>query len=343
MKCRLLAAARRRHGGRHPWSCKNAEKTSKYSVAFFLDIGAGMSHAREIHPGKTYLITRRTERRHCLLRPDSRMSRYIRYALIVSAHEHSIMVHAFCAMSTHLHYVVTDPEGNLPRFFEMFHRLLTRGIKIIRQWTGSPWERVQTSVVELCTRQAIIEAIAYTLANPVKAGLVQYAHQWPGAKTLVDDLGKNAVETERPIEYFSPSNPKWPLHGRLEVTLPPSIAANDTDAFCNAVREELENLEKNAGQCIPRSQVLGARRAMRISPESRITSREPKQQRNPRFAFGREASRETIKAAIENSRAFQSSYQKAWKRWRNGDRSVEFPPGTYAMRVIHKVCIATRS
>ena len=38
-------------------------------------------------------------------------------------------------------------------------------------------------------------------------------------------------------------------------------------------------------------------------------------------------------------RAFQEQYQSALQSWRCGDRSVEFPPGTWWMRVFHNAAV----
>jgi len=308
-------------------------------LAGLLQYALAMSRARPIDSGTTYLITRRTERRHCLMRPDSKMNRFILYALITAARRHGILLHAFCAMSTHLHYVVTDPLGNLPRFFEMFHSLVARGIKKIREWDGSPWDRAQTSAVALCTREAIVEKIAYTLANPVEAGLVWQAREWPGAKTLVEDIGKNKIHARRPEVCFSPENPEWPLHDKLAVSLPPSIPADEAQGFRDAIAVELANLEKAAHERIPRHKVLGAARVMKIPPEMRITSREPKGQRNPTFAVGR-GNTEAAEQAVRALRDFRIAYRKALTEWRSGDRSAVFPAGTYAMRVVHGAKVA---
>jgi putative transposase len=300
-----------------------------------------MSKPRPIHPGATYLITRRTERRHCLLRPDADMTQFIIYSLIVAAHRHEIKLHALCAMSTHLHYVVSDPNGRLPQFLEMFHRLVALGIKILRKWDGSPWARTQTSVVELCTRQALVEKIAYTLANPVEAGLVRHAHEWPGAKTAIDDLGKGKLRTVRPGIYFSPKNTEWIPTPELDVSLPASITEQDADSFRHDVAAELAKLENAAHQSIPAHTVLGARRAARIPPETRITSREPVRQRNPTFAVGR-GNASAFHNAARAQRVFRASYRKALEAWRAGDRSITFPAGTYAMRVFHGVNVSSR-
>lgn len=304
-------------------------------MAPFVIVANAMSHARPIHPGTTYLITRRTERRHCLLRPDSQMNRFILYAFIVSAARHGIMLHAFCAMSTHLHYVVTDPLGKLPRFLNMFHRLVALGVKIIRKWDGAVWDRSQTSVVELCTREAIVEKIAYTLANPVNASLVGRSHEWPGAMTRVDDIGNNPILAQRPREYFRANNPKWILNGELEVSLPPSVKDTEADAFRKDVECALATLEAAAHALIPGRKVLGPIRATKIWPEQRITSHEHSRQLDPTFAVGRGNAKKIRDTVLDEIRAFRNAYREALMKWRDGDRSVEFPAGTYAMHVYH--------
>jgi putative transposase len=298
-----------------------------------------MSQARPIRPGATYLITRRTERRHCLLRPDPLMNALILYAFIVLAEHYGIMLHAFCAMSTHLHYVITDPLGNLPLFLAGFHRLVALGVKIIRNWDGAVWDRSQTSVVELCTRQAIVEKIAYTLANPVAAGLVWHAAEWPGAKTVVNDIDTNAIDAQRPDQCFSRRNPKWVATASLPISLPPSVPSADAKTFRNDIETELAKLETAAHAVIPINDVLGAKRATEIAPESRITSYETTRQTNPTFAVGRENA-EVLKKAIQKAHDFRSAYRRAIAAWRAGDRAVEFPAGTYAMRVFHRANVA---
>jgi len=95
-----------------------------------------MSQPRRIVPQATYLITRRILRRYFLLRPDEAITRLILYVLAISSRRFGIEVHALCAMSTHLHLVVTDVEGTLPRFLQFFHRIVALGTKVLRRWEG---------------------------------------------------------------------------------------------------------------------------------------------------------------------------------------------------------------
>src|SRR5262245_14513173 len=94
----------RRHLGRAPTPRNDSHRT----LARHLIWASAMSQPRQITAGATYLISRRTLRRHYLFRPDATITQLIVYALAVSARRFGLEVHAFCAMSTHLHLVVTD-------------------------------------------------------------------------------------------------------------------------------------------------------------------------------------------------------------------------------------------
>src|SRR5262249_52088303 len=100
-------------------------------------MGPAMSQLRHILPRATYLIPRRTRRRHFLLRPDSDITRILLYVLAFTARVYGIQVHAFCAMSTHLHLVVTDRLGLLPDFLRDFHRIVSLCTKVLRKWEGT--------------------------------------------------------------------------------------------------------------------------------------------------------------------------------------------------------------
>src|SRR5690606_14798724 len=97
----------------------------------------------------------------------------------------------------------------------------------------------------LCTPQAIVEKIAYVMANPVAAGLVRRAALWPGVTTLPEQLGKASWTAQRPDFYFNAENPVWPAQATLQLAPPPidSMSLEDT---VQAVRDELVTLEEQA-------------------------------------------------------------------------------------------------
>lgn len=297
-----------------------------------------MSQPRVIVPGATYLITRRALRRHLLFRPDATITQLVIYTLIVSARRYGLRVHALCMMSSHLHLVVTDVHGSLPRFLQFFHRLVALGTKVHRAWEGPVWDHEQTSVVRLMTKEVVVEKIAYVLANPVTAGLVKHARDWPGAKVLVDELGRGILHAKRPEIYFDPTNPQWPEEATLALSLPPDVAEEAADDFRSKVGAELDQLEAQAHSVAQKgsSCILGAENAGEVSPYRRATSTEPLRARNPTFAVGR-GQREVWQRVAAMVRAFRAAYRNALACWRAGVRSASFPPGTWLMRVLHGV------
>ncbi|WP_437787282.1 transposase [Sorangium sp. So ce1097] len=299
-----------------------------------------MSQPRHIAPGATYLITRRALRRHLLFRPDAAMTQLLVYALAVSARRYSIEVHALCAMSSHLHLVVTDPNGALPRFLQFFHRIVALGTKVLRKWEGPVWDHEATSVVRLLTHAAVVEKIAYVLANPVAAGLVRHARDWPGAKVDVSEIGCGELRAARPSAYFDPENPQWPEQVTLPLTLPP-VVQDGVEGFRRAVAAELTWHEAQAHAGIHRQglRFLGAKRASKISPYERATSFEVLRGRNPTFAIGRDQGG-AWRVAAAAVRAFRASYRAALERWRAGIRTAVFPAGTWWMRIFHGVSVA---
>ncbi|HRI66341.1 MAG TPA: transposase [Polyangium sp.] len=296
-----------------------------------------MSYPRTIFPGKTYMLTRRTILRHFLLLPDEPMKELIEYSLAVAAHIYKVQVHAFGAMSTHIHLVLTDPNGRLPLFLAYFHRLVAMGTKVLRSWEGSVWDSEQTSGVELLTQDAIAEKIAYVLANPVAAGAVREPDEWPGAKTRVADIGKTVLKTTRPKVFFNAA--KWADVMKLPITLPPMIAEGEAEAFRDKVQKALDREVELARKTIAPENVLGANRAKTISHETRAKTPEPTRKRNPTFAAGK-GNGDIAAAAARAVTAFRAAYRAALERWCERDCNVEFPAGTWWMRVFHAVNIA---
>ncbi len=298
----------------------------------------GMSQPREITPGATYLITRRVLRRHFLLRPDAAINQLLVYVLAVSARRYGVEVHALCAMSTHLHLVVTDVQGVLPRFLQFFHRIVALGTKVLRTWEGPVWDHEATSVVRLLTHAAVVEKIAYVLANPVAAGLVQHAREWPGVTVDVGELGRGVLHAARPSAYLDPENPQWLEEATLPLALPPAIEQEGAEEFRHQVAAEVDRQESQAHTELERQglRFLGAERVGKVSPYERATSAEALRSRNPTFAVGREQGDawQTAAAAV---RAFRAAYRAALERWRAGVRSSMFPAGTWWMRTFHGV------
>jgi len=300
-----------------------------------------MTQPRLVVPGDTLMITRRTLLRHHLFRPDPAIRQIYLYTLALCARQFGILVHAVTLMSTHEHLIVTDPQGRYPKFLQRLHRLVSLGTKGLRKWGGPTWDHEQTSVVRLLTEQAVIEKLAYVMANPVQAGLVRHARDWPGIIVLPHELGRRTWRMERPDAYFDPKNSEWIDTAELSLTLPPALEqAYGPEALRDAVRIELERQERLAHQEVKRrgGRVLGAERVRRLSPYRRATSFELLRNRNPTFAVGR-GQRRLFFAAVAELRAFRRAYRQAFDEWRAGLREAVFPAGTWCMCKVHGVVV----
>ena len=97
------------------------------------------------------------------------------YCLAHAAKLHGVLVHAACLMSTHCHEVITDVRGEYPKFLETLHRNLALCTKAYRGWPEEVFNKRSTGVHALLTPEAMMESIAYLIANPVEAGAVRYA------------------------------------------------------------------------------------------------------------------------------------------------------------------------
>jgi REP element-mobilizing transposase RayT len=290
----------------------------------------------------THLVTRRVTRRTHLLRPDGRLNEVYVYTLAVIAKKYGILIHAIVVLSNHEHLVLSDPEGKLSLFLCEFHRLIALNVKVLRKWDGAVWEAGKPSVATLWTVRAIIEKLAYVMANPVAAGLVWRAHEWPGVTTTPADLGIKEFTAKRPKGYFDADNPAWPDSATLKLAPLDLVELGlSKQELQQRVAAELERLESEAHAEIAAKgwRVLGAERALQASPYDHSTSWEPIRDRNPHFAVGR-GQRNAFFQVVKMVRAFRKIYREAFSEWRSGARDVVFPAGTWLMRVLHDVRVA---
>lgn len=302
-----------------------------------------MTQPRLIVPGATHFITRRTLGRTHLFAPDPRVRQIFLYSLAVAAARFGVLVHVLVLLSTHEHLTVTDVLGRLPAFLQFFHRCVAMATKVLHRWDGPVWDHRKTSDVELLTPWAIIEKIAYAIANPVAAGLVMRSHEWPGVTTRVDELGRAVWRVERPEWWFDPENGDWPDAAELTLTLPDSLRAlGDHDTVRSLVRAEVDRLEADAraNQRAENRAFLGPDRCRKLSPFARARSREPLRACNPAFAVGR-GRHDERRVARQRLQHFRRAYREALEVWRRGDRGSPFPFGTWHMREAHAARVET--
>lgn len=296
-----------------------------------------MTAPRQVLPKATYLVTRRCTQRQLLLRPSPLVNEIFLYVLGVALHRYGILLHAVCVLSNHYHLVVTDPGARLPAFGQYLDALVARCLNASLGRWESFWAPGSYSAVTPATPADVLDKVAYVLANPVAAGLVRTASEWPGVWSSPALIGAGRIVVQRPSHFFR-ANGGMPESVELELTVPPGFAS--ADEFRALLLEALSEREALAARRLEEEgrSFLGARRVLAQSPTSRAASEAPRRGLKPRVA-----ARDRWKRieALARLREFLRAYREAWNAWRAGDRDAVFPAGTYGLRVLQGVPCAS--
>jgi len=291
-----------------------------------------MTAPRQVLPGTTYLVTRRCTQRQFLLRPSKVTSQVVLYLLAVGAHRYGIEVHAYCVLSNHYHLVVTDRDAQLPAFLQYLDGLIGRAINALLGHGEAFWGPDSYSAVTLASPRDVVDKTAYTLANPVAAGLVRSGRQWPGLWSGPHMVGAGERLVPRPRHFFDPKG-SLPESVPFLLTTPPGFATAEDfreQVMAALAEREAEAARKFAG-------FLGVARVLAQRATARPRKTEPPRQLNPRVASSDRRRRIEALGRLVN---FLAEYRSALREWHGGNKSVLFPSGTYEMRVTYGVACA---
>jgi len=290
-----------------------------------------MTAPRQILPGRTYLVTRRCLDRHFFLRPSPAVNQTVAFVLALAAQRYGVQIHAYCVLSNHLHLVLTDPKARLPAFQQYLASFVARALNAHLGRREYLWAAGTYSAVVLGAPEDVLSKAAYTLANPVAAGLVPAGHLWPGLWSAPDSIG-TTIRVKRPDHFFDEEG-DLPEYVDLELKVPPGFGS--TQDFRDQLQAELSRQEQAARDEV--SSFLGVARVKAQSPFARPRSGEPRGQLSPRVAARDKWRRIEL---LQQLKSFLTDYWEALQLWREGKVDPVFPAGTYLMRVAHGVACA---
>jgi len=260
-----------------------------------------------------------------------------KFVLAVAAARHGILVHAVCVMSNHYHLVVTDCRANLPAFGQLLDGVVAKALNALHGRWENFWAPGSYSAVVLVTPDDVVEKVAYTLANPASADLVEHGRQWPGIWSDPRSIGGPGERIECPGHYFAEDG-SMREGAELVFSAPPGFES--VDAFRAKVVARVTELEEEAAARREARgvAVVGARRVMKQKHTDRPATREPRRRLNPRIA-----ARDPQKRidALERLARFLERYRTALESYCCGERKAVFPLGTYLMRVRFGVSCAS--
>ncbi len=141
--------------------------------------------------GGLYHVTSRGDRREDIYRDDEDREAWLRVFAGV-CERYNWRCHAYCLMPNHYHVVVETPEANLSRGMRQLNGVFTQDSNRRHDLVGHLFQgRFKAILVE---RDAyLLELARYVVLNPVRAGLVKRAGDWPWSS-----YGATAGEAPRP-------------------------------------------------------------------------------------------------------------------------------------------------
>ncbi len=295
-----------------------------------------MSLPRQIIPGRVYFLSRRCLMRMFLLRPDAVTNQTLEYCLAEAAQRYGMVILLPLAMSNHEHTVLYDPDGRIVEFMAHHHQMVAKSINAHRKRSENLWSIEPPCLVELADTEDVIRKLIYTATNPVKAGLVSKAADWPGFSGVKAFLEGTPIVARRPKHFFRADGP-MPETVTLELRIPPHLG--DPDSIRAAVRRGIAEVEAECAAALKRAgkRVLGAaavkRQPWQTCPDARAIQRGIR----PRVAAKWLWRRLEI---LQRNDEWQCDYRAAYAAWRAGEPAV-FPVGTYWLARFANVTVAS--
>ena len=143
--------------------------------------------ARIIVPGMPHHVTQRGNRRQTTFFTSKDYHDYLNL-LREQGEKYGIRFWAYCLMPNHVHLIaIPDTSESLTKGIGETHRLYTRRINNRMDWKGYLWQGRFSSFP--MDEKYLIAAIRYIERNPVRAGLVRNAEDYPYSSAKPHVLG----------------------------------------------------------------------------------------------------------------------------------------------------------
>jgi len=298
-----------------------------------------MTKAFMYEAGATYLFTRNTSERRYFLRPTKHNREAFLYCVADAQAKFPVQIHALVVMSNHVHVVLTDTHGHAPLFAQAMDQHLARLVNCSMGRFGSMWEgSLRPNWCVLPEVGDILSKVVYTLTNPVRAGLVERHHLWPGAITTVAQVARGRIVTKRPTWYFARTKDPRLLERELTISPVPGAAVMSGEDYGRMLDERVAAEERRIAEerAAEGRNWLGRKGCYDIDPFASPDKKWKPFERSPRVAASCSEARDAwyLRLGI-----FSGQYQDARDDFRRGNRDAAFPCGTFAMRYYWDVTI----
>ena len=144
--------------------------------------------ARIVVPGAPHHVAQRGNRRQTTFFTNKDYQDYLGI-LREQGKKYGIQFWAYCLMPNHVHLIaIPETAESLNKGIGETHRLYTRRINARMDWKGYLWQGRFSSFP--MDEKYLIAAIRYIERNPVRAGLVKKAEDYPYSSARAHTLGQ---------------------------------------------------------------------------------------------------------------------------------------------------------
>jgi REP element-mobilizing transposase RayT len=304
---------------------------------------------RQIEAGTTMLITARAVGRAFRFLPIQTVVDTLFFVFAYAVSKYGVEIHEFCWMSNHVHILLTTRDTRLPAFMQLLDSLSSRALNALRNWSGANFEKNYNIVVDTDV-EAILNHSAYVQANPCAAHLVVRATQWKGLTSARMDYGEEMTVKRPKLGLWadklrdamrSPGRrarakqTRTPKSVTFKLVRPPIMEGASDAEVRKEVRRRvgIAEAKAEAERVATGRRVLGMNRVRDQHWNDLPLERDDLFGPEPKAAGNRWA----VAEAMRRSRVFLQQYREALAAWCAGERDVEFPNGTYLMRVRYAV------
>lgn len=192
--------------------------------------------ARAVIPGVAHHVTQRGNRRMPVFFGDDDRRRYL--ALVAQGcAKAQVRCLAWCLMDNHVHLILVpaDPDGLRAALGEA-HRRYTRAVNRREGWTGYLFQGRFASYP--MDDAHLMTAVRYVERNPVAAGLVDAAGDWPWSSARSHIAGKRGRDDPlTDLAALSDAVPQW--RTMLELGLEAGALEGDGVLLADAIEQRL--------------------------------------------------------------------------------------------------------
>ena len=272
-----------------------------------------------------------------LLRPSPQFNEIFVGALAKAQQLAAVRVHAVSCLSNHYHLLLSvDDAQQLAKFMQHFASNLATEVARLHGWRGRLWAGRYKSVLVSNEEPAQVGRLRYLLSQGCKEGLVSKPADWPGvhsAAALESGQPLSGIWIDRSREYEARRRKRTPVDPaafttRLQVNLEPLPCWRDLSA--DQVRARIAMLVRDIeADTATMHRFAGTAPA---GPEAMLRQRAdfvPDHVKRTPAPLVHTVSEEVRRRVREALRLFTAAYREASVRLRSGDRTAEFPEGSF--------------